>query len=296
MAVSMRRPALLAGLTCALAAGSLEALRPPIGTAAGGAEPKREWPAVSALRPWRSELHWVEVEDVQTEAATPLRQELAAALTSWRNDDASGIGRLRRARVPVRGALGPLELWWLTGAFDSAERSLLWLRNADTGERTSQPYDFLPREGAAHHLAFGDLDLDGQVELLFEVSDDQGAPLRELYLAVDADLEPTPLLDWRPLGLDPQLASTYRWQLQRELRPVSAQGLIVTTWLVDLEGRRRPIACAVADLERPVREDGSGAFELAGVDWAPGFELERFVATGSALLERDAAYFGDPLR
>ena len=39
-----------------------------------------------------------------------------------------------------------------------------------------------------------------------------------------------------------------------------------------------------------------GSYELAGVDWSPGFELARFVATGSALLERDAAYFGDPLR
>lgn len=268
--------------------------------------------ANSVMRPWREPLHWAAVGSLEA-APIPLRQEIAAVRKAWVTADNSQRGgaapgdewlaedrapSLRRARVPDRGRLGSLELWWLSGPLGDELRSVLWLRDGETGERTTQPADLRSPGGAlnAHELWMGDLELDGDFELILRVRSDEGLVFRESFLEPGEDLNVTTELTWAPLEIDAHLASNYRWMLRRELRPTGSLGLIATTWLVDLDGERRALPCAVADLLRNERAGVHRPYELAGVDWAPGFELARFVATGSALLERDAAYFGDPLR
>lgn len=299
-------------------AGSLLALVPLAQTISSPKEPVivtgsgKVRPANSVVRPWREPLHWAAVEDLDG-VPIPLRQEIAAVRKAWIAADAAQreakdsseawpaddrAPSLRRARVPDRGRLGSLELWWLSGPLGGELRSMLWLRDGETGERTTRPADLRSPGDAlnAHELWVGDLELDGELELVLRVRSDEQLVFRESFLAVNDDLDVSEELTWAPLEIDAHLAANYRWMLRRELRPTGSLGLIATTWLVDLDGERRALPCAVADLMRNERAGAHRPYELAGVDWAPGFELARFVATGSALLERDAAYFGDPLR
>lgn len=299
-------------------AGSLLALVPLAQTFSSPKEPVivtgsgKVRPANSVVRPWREPLHWAAVGSLEA-VPIPLRQEIAAVRKAWVAADASQregaapgdewlaedrAPSLRRARVADRGRLGSLELWWLSGPLGDELRSVLWLRDGETGERTTQPADLRSPGDAlnAHELWMGDLELDGAFELVLRVRSDEGLVFRESFLEPGEDLNLTTELTWAPLEVDAHLAANYRWMLRRELRPTGSLGLIATTWLVDLDGERRALPCAVADLLRTERDGVRGPYELAGVDWAPGFELARFVATGSALLERDAAYFGDPLR
>lgn len=293
----------LGGLACF---GSLLALLPALQTQRPPKDPVNSTgsfvlgPGTSgsarpAVQPWREPLHWAEVGNYETGVPIPLRQEIAAVHQAWGEGESQPL--LRRARVPDRGRLGRLELWWLSGVLGGDLRSVLWLRDADTGERTTRPADLRSQDAGfeSHQLWMGDLELDGELELVLRVQQPDGLLSRESFLAVEEDLNLFEELVWAPQVVEPRLAENYRWMLRRELQPTGSQGLIATTWLVDLDGARRALPCAVADLLRSEREGGSGAFELAGVDWAPGFELERFVATGSALLERGARDFGDPL-
>lgn len=300
----------LAGGLCALVP-VLQTFTPPKGqvivTGAGASGQ-----ALTSVQPWREPLHWAAVDDLDA-VPIPLRQEIAAVRKTWVTADAARPGApetdaewpaeerapsLRRARVPDRGRLGSLELWWLSGPLGDELRSVLWLRDGETGERTTLPADLRSPgdELNSHELWMGDLELDGELELVLRVRSDEGLVFRESFLQVDDELNATAELSWAPLEVDAHLAANYRWMLRRELRPTGSLGLIATTWLVDLDGERRALPCAVADLLRTERDGVRGPYELAGVDWSPGFELARFVATGSALLERDAAYFGDPLR